>query len=166
MQNRFIRPVNLKQFDEVNEALPVGPVKVDKIPKQHILRLLVKSPYSKGLRLTKDIEWLEGVIHQAAEHQSKKIGITHPYTYITVRSGIVQCTRDGEWHVDGFSTRYTHLPEANYVVVFGDTPTEYAVQSFNFPSDFNPLVHNVHRFFFQKPAICLRRGRLRSAIYQ
>ncbi len=147
MQNRFFRPVNLQQFSEVNEPFPVGPVNVAKVPKQLILRVLVKSPYSKGLRLTSDVQWLEGAIHQAIEFQSKKIGVVHPYIYVTVRSGIVQCTRDGEWHVDGFSTKYTHLPEANYVVVFGDTPTEYAAQSFNFPSDFNPLVHNVHRFF-------------------
>jgi len=147
IENRFVRPVNLQQFSQVNKPILVGKVEIDEVPEQHVLRVLVKSPYSKGLHLTSDVKWLGGAVHQAKEHQAQKIGINHPYTYVTVRSGIVKCTRDGEWHVDGFSTRYTHLPEANYVVVFGDTPTEYVEQSFDFPPDFDPLVHNVHRFF-------------------
>jgi hypothetical protein len=147
IDSRFINPVNLLQFSVVNEPLLVGPVTVNKVPEGHILRVLVQSPYSKGLKLTSDVQWLEGAVHQAKEYQAKKIGIVHPYIYLTMRSGIVKCARDGEWHVDGFSVRYTHLPEANYVVVFGDTPTEYAAQSFDFPPDFDPLAHNIHRFF-------------------
>jgi hypothetical protein len=145
--NRFSRPVNLRQFSEINAPLYANYVTVRDISEQYILRMLVQSPYSKGLQLPPEVQWTSNLIQKAAEFQSKEIGIVHPYTYLTVRSGPVIHSRDGEWHVDGFSMRYTHLPEANYVIVFGETPTEWVNQYFDFPKDFDALKHNVHLFF-------------------
>lgn len=147
MQNRFILPVNLKQFSKVNQPICVGPAAVTEFPDQYILRMLIKSPYSKGLQLTSDTQWVSNLIQQAVDFQEKSIGIRHPYCYLTVRSIAPKSVAAHEWHVDGFSVRYNHLPEANYVVVLGEYATEYADQSFDFPQDFNPLIHNVHRFF-------------------
>ena len=148
MQNRFIRPVNLQQFSEANnQPLYVGPSAVSEFPDQYILRMLIRSPYSKGLHLTSDTEWCRPLIQQAMDFQEKAIGIRHPYAYLTIRSTAPKSIAAHEWHVDGFSTRYNHLPEANYVLVLGEHATEYADQSFDFPQDFDPLIHNVHRFF-------------------
>lgn len=147
MQNRFILPVNLKQFSEVNQPICVGRAAVTEFPDQYILRMLVKSPYSKGLQLTSDTQWVSELVKQASDFQENSIGIRHPYCYLTVRSISPKSMPAYEWHVDGFSVRYSHLPEANYVVVLGEYATEYADQSFDFPQDFNPLIHNVHRFF-------------------
>jgi hypothetical protein len=51
--------------------------------------------------------------------------------------------------VDGFSTNVTHLPEQNYVWV-NKIPTEYIEQSFDFPKDFDPRLHNIHWFLEDK----------------
>lgn len=147
MQNRFSQPVNLNQFSEINEPLLVGPTGLSSFPEQYILRMLVRSPYSKGLHLTKDTLWTAGLINQATDFQKEKIGVIHPYTYLTIRTSDPTSTAAFDWHVDGFSTKYTHLPEANYVAVLGEFATEWARQAFPFPKDFNPLVHNVHLFF-------------------
>lgn len=147
MYDRFIRPVNLDQFSEVNKPLCVGSVAPLQFPEQNILRMLVRSPYSKTMQLTQDTLWLSDLIRQAQEFQKNAIGITHPYTYLTVRTAPPTSEAAYDWHVDGFSMRYTHLPEANYVAVFGEHGTEYAAQAFPFPKDFDPLMHNVHRFF-------------------
>lgn len=140
--------MGLSQFSEMNAPLPVWSGSVA-LPtgEQKVLRVLVSTPYSGGLRLPADLSWASGLIQEATRYQSDVVGIRHPYTYVTVRHGEVDTTTDDEWHVDGFSTRYTHLPEANYVIVYGNVPTEYAAQAFPFPSDFDPLRHNVQRFF-------------------
>ncbi len=141
-------PVNLQQFSERNnQPLYVGASAESEFPDQYILRMLVRSPYSKGLQLTNDTQWLAGLIQQADNFQKVAIGISHPYMYVTVRTSNPTSDASYDWHVDGFSTRYTHLPEANYVIVFGEHGTEYTDQTFNFPKDFDPLKHNVHRFF-------------------
>lgn len=148
MIERFLAPVNLEQFSKTcNQPLYVGPAAESDFPDQYILRMLVRSPYSKGFQLTRDIQWLAGLVQQADNFQQTNMGIRHPYTYVTVRTSNPTSAAAYDWHVDGFSTKYTHLPEANYVIVFGEHGTEYADQAFDFPKDFDPLKHNVHLFF-------------------
>lgn len=113
---------------------------------QQVLRVLVESPYSSGLKLPSELEWLWPALDRA-HYAQDCIGIRHPFTYITVRSGTVVTKTDDEWHVDGFSTKYTHLPEANYVIVMGHKPTQFLAQTFDFPDDFDPRVHNIHKYF-------------------
>jgi len=73
-----------------------------------------------------------------------------------VRHGEVRSVTDDEWHVDGFSTFITHIPESNYVAV-NHTPTEYLVQPIEFPDDFDPLVHNVQWYIQNRASLDVRR---------
>ena len=157
--DRFLQIVNLRQFDKVNRPIPMA-APIDASPgveTQMILRMLVETP-SHGVRLPKELEWLSTALESAKTFQREHIGVRHPYTYVTVRHGFVDTHLDDEWHVDGFSTKITHLPEANYVFATGEHPTEWVEQSFPFPKDFDPLVHNVHKFFQHRvnPS-CVRR---------
>jgi len=146
MDKRFWAPVNLAQFSELNSPLRVGGAKVC-LPseEQKVLRVLVDAPHT-GLRLPTELEWTRPLIAKATQFQARKVGVRHPFTYVTVRHGVVDSTTDDAWHVDGFSTKITHLPEANYITVFGGEATEWVDQTFDFPSDFDPLSHNVHLF--------------------
>lgn len=144
---RFRTVLNLSQFNEVNVPLRVGEVSTFPPERQMILRMLVQSPYSSGLQLPRELSWMAQLIAEAQRFQNDIIHVRHPFTYVTVRSGLVESVTDDEWHVDGFSLRYHHLPEANYVAVIGEDPTEVAEQAFPFPSDFDPLRHNVQSFF-------------------
>lgn len=111
---------------------------------QYILRMIVKIAHS-DLLLPSELEWTRSLVEEAIANQ-EVLGIFQPFCYITVRRGLVQSVNDDEWHVDGFSTKITHLPEQNYII--SDCyPTEYVEKKFHFPNDFNPLVHNVHLFF-------------------
>lgn len=145
MNQRFQSILGLDQY-----ALDTSPIRVSKLSlecgDQMVLRMLVQSPYSRGLKLPKELDWVRPSLYEATAFQ-KTVGIRHPYTYITVRSGLVSTHTDDEWHVDGFSTRYTHLPEANYIIVSGSRPTQHLDQTFDFPEDFNPLKHNIHKYF-------------------
>ena len=148
MNKRFCSLLNLKQFAEVNEPISLGEHYVNP-PKneQRILRMLVRSPYSNGLKLPNELNWLLPLIHNAEQFQQREIKISHPFLYVTVRHGVVNYSTDDEWHVDGFSMRYNHLPEANYIYNLGSFSTQCAIKSFNFPDEFDPLVHNIHSFF-------------------
>lgn len=146
MNKRFWSPVNLEQFSNVNPPIEIGKILV-KPPKveQMVLRMLVRSPYSENIKLPSELKWLQSLIEKAEQFQFT-IGVRHPFLYITVRNGNVNSTLDDAWHTDGFSTKYHHLPEANYVWVNSDQPTEWVEQKFEFPLDFDALKHNVHLF--------------------
>lgn len=148
MSNRFTSILNLKQYAKINPPILVGGVSaIPSRESQMVLRMLVEAPYSNGLQLPDELRWLSGVIAQAKAFQHEKIGIAHPFTYVTVRHGLVASEHDDDWHVDGFSVKYNHLPEANYVFTTGTHPTEIARERFVFPKDFDPIKHNIHRFF-------------------
>ena len=146
MPERFSRILNLEQYSKYNEPLHVGIPSFSPPPdEQRILRMLVNSPYS-GFKLPNYLNWTLPIIRMAEEYQLNSIKIKHPFTYVTVRHGLVNTKTDDQWHVDGFSVRYNHLPEANYLIVSNDG-TEVADQTFDFPADFDPLKHNIHLFF-------------------
>jgi hypothetical protein len=148
VKQRTQRVVNLEQYGRETDPVSVGRMFFE-YPRepQRILRMLVQSPYSRGLRLPAELAWVGPALALAEAYQKHSIRVSHPFTYITVRHGEVNTRTDDEWHVDGFSTRYAHLPEANYILVSGDHPTEWVDQRFTFPNDFDPLKHNVHKFF-------------------
>lgn len=147
MSIRYSAVLNLAQY-----AVPNHPIRVGKVmtlaPKQErmILRMLVEAPYAEGLQLPDELEWLRPHIETARQFQAEHVGVKHPFTYVTVRHGMVATETDDLWHVDGFSMKYHHLPEANYVFASGGTPTEIAVKPIMFPSDFDPLKHNIHLY--------------------
>ncbi len=108
---------------------------------QYLLRMCVKAP-NTDILLPSMLEWVRPMLNEAIKVQTR-MGINHPYCYITVRTGKILSRTDDDWHVDGFSTRITHLPEQNYI--WSDThPTEYVRHAFQVPYSFDPLVHNVN----------------------
>jgi hypothetical protein len=112
---------------------------------QYILRMMVKSPWSKGLQIPKELHWLSHTIARCV-YQQNQLCVDHPFVYVTVRSGEVRSVTDDQWHGDGFSMRVPHAPEQNYI--WTDVqPTEVLDQRFEFPEDFDPFKHNVHTFF-------------------
>lgn len=147
MQNpRFHKPLNLEQYSQVNHPIQVGSVKLPQQGTQMVLRMLVQAPYSRGLRIPEELEWTREAVQTAQNYQNRVIGVRHPFIYVTVRMGPAGCYTTDEWHVDGFSTRYTHLPENNYIAHLGVHPTQWLDQTFDFPEDFDPLEHNIHRY--------------------
>ncbi len=112
---------------------------------QYVLRMLLKTPDTRGYVIPDELEWVRPTLTLAASLQSS-LFVDHPFVYVTVRSGVVKTTADSEWHVDGFSMRTPHAPEQNYI--WTDChPTEYLDQQFTIPADFDPFAHNLHTYF-------------------
>lgn len=141
--------LNLKQYNNSNLMDKVCSVNF-KIPteKQYILRMLIKQPFEK-YKIPNELEWAREFISLCNLHQETKIKIKHPYCYITIRNGFVESENDDVWHVDGFSTRFSHLPEQNYIWT-NCYPTKVLIQPFDFPKDFDPDKHNIHLYFQEK----------------
>ena len=144
--DRAFRAVSLSEFSDaaVDEVAPYNL----ECPhdSQYILRMLVKQPHKK-IQLPEELHWLTGLLTKTNDYQKTQIGVVHPFCYITVRHGPVISKGDDEWHVDGFSTRITHLPEQNYVVV-STGGFEYVDEEprFTFPEDLDSLRHNVNNY--------------------
>ena len=146
VKDRAFNAINLKQFDNINNLDVVGKHElVCPHDDQYILRMLIKKAYG-DVMLPDELEWIRPMVEQVLHYQTNVLGVNHMYLYATVRHGIVRSQTDDVWHVDGFSTKITHIPEQNYIIsnVF---PTEYVEKAFPFPNDFDPLKHNVHMYF-------------------
>jgi hypothetical protein len=144
LRERAMVALNLGMFQNVNAPEEVGLVVLDpQLPRQYILRMMVMRD-GDPMQVPSELSWLSPMITMAEKNQAS-IGVRQPFCYITVRHGEVTSEQDDEWHTDGFSTRITHLPEQNYIYA-NTSPTEWARQGFYIPSDFNPLVHNLHRY--------------------
>lgn len=120
------------------------------VDRQYILRMMVRSP-SLPLTIPTELAWLEPTIRYLDAYQ-KRHSLHNPYIYVTVRHGIVTSTTDDEWHVDGFSMRYPHVPEQNYICVNGAAGTWFSGKPWNIPATFDPLKHNIHRYLQQHGA--------------
>ena len=145
LKDRAFTALNLKQYAKFNYPDYVRHIKlVPPSERQYILRMLIKRMFGE-LLIPKELEWAKPMIDACIRHQDT-LGITQPFIYLTIRSGIVNTTTDDAWHVDGFSKTITHLPEQNYVWC-NNIATEYVVKPFLFPNDFDPLKHNIHNFF-------------------
>ena len=145
--------MGLGQYAKDTSPTEVGALKLYDHPEtQRILRMLVQAPYSRGLKLPVGLEWIWPALSMAERFQRDEVGVLHPHTYITVRRGPVVTKTDDVWHVDGFSTRYAHLPEANYIMVSGSMGTEYLDQTFEFPEHFDPLKHDIQKYFQNEAA--------------
>jgi hypothetical protein len=143
--NRIKTAINLKQFNQLNEPLEVGSLDLTTPEdRQYILRMLIKRPFEE-LAVPESLLWTKPLIDLAFINQ-EKLGVRHPFCYITVRHGFVTTKTDDSWHVDGFSLQFSHLPEQNYVWC-SHTPTEYVSKAIEFPSDFDAFKHNIHMYF-------------------
>lgn len=164
MNERYTRPLNLEQFRKRNGVAYAGqPLCLPPLEEQYVLRVLVKAPHTQWC-IPEDLRWLGVLVDKALAYQSKRIGVRHPYCYITVRHGSRPVETGERWHVDGFSMRYHHLPEANYVWVVSEHPTQFVQNPVVFPEDFDPLKHSVHKFLARraegKPVYQVRSGHL------
>jgi hypothetical protein len=136
---------NLKQFNNLNYPELIKHIKVYcPYDRQYILRMLIKEAYS-DFKIPEELKWVEPIIKEAYKYQKEVVKIEHSFCYVTIRHGLVTSVTDDEWHVDGFSTLISHIPEQNYGWA-NCYPTEYIVQKVKFPKDFNPLIHNAHPF--------------------
>lgn len=143
--DRAFRAINLDFFKSIRYPESCGFKELD-LPneEQYILRLLIEEPYS-GIKLPNQYKWTLPIIREAKIAQKKMVGVRHPFTYLTIRHGMVRSENDDVWHTDGFSTRFNHLPEQNYIWV-NNFPTEYTALPISFPDDFNSQFHNIHLF--------------------
>jgi len=145
LKDRAFNALNLFQYNHINLPDTVAKIKLSvPVERQYVLRMLIKRMFSQ-LLIPQELEWVRPIVESSMKYQEGQ-GITQPFIYLTVRSGIVTTATDDEWHVDGFSKTITHLPEQNYIWC-NHVATEYVVKKFDFPSDFNPLNHNIHKFF-------------------
>lgn len=112
---------------------------------QYILRMPILTPESGGWKVPDELLWMVPALWFAMDSQIA-LGVPLNYVYVTVRSGIVRSVTDDLWHVDGFSMRYPHKPEQNYI--WSDWyGTEVLPQQFKIPDDFDPFRHNIHQYF-------------------
>lgn len=145
IKDRAFNALNLEQYSKINKADKLGYIELSvPIEEQYILRMLIKKMFN-GYMIPQEIQWLQPFIEKCEAYQ-KSMGINQPFVYITIRNGIVKSVTDDEWHVDGFSKTITHLPEQNYIWS-NKIPTEYIEKAIEIPHDFNPLKHNIHKFF-------------------
>lgn len=145
LRDRAHQALSLAHFETRNLPELVGESILDcPYERQYILRMCIKS-LNSDFKIPDCLNWLNTAIDQAVEYQRDNVQVEHPYCYVTVRHGKVESTTDDEWHVDGFSTRITHLPEQNYVVC-SDYPTQCLSLPICFPTDFDPNKHNVHTY--------------------
>ncbi len=153
MAKIFIRAKTLLQNNLPNvafsgNAFPLGKheVVVPSVERQYILRMLIKRPGS-NFEIPSELEWLRETIMKCANLQEENgISYNNDFIYVTVRHGIVTSKTDDLWHVDGFSVRKPHRPEQNYIWT-NCYPTEGWPGTCFLPRTFDPLKHNLHRFF-------------------
>lgn len=128
-------------------AIPMGILNDLRLPnnEQHILRMMVRSPTSGGFKIPLELGWLGSVIG-ALNNIQERHNINNEFVYVTVRHGIVKSVTDDLWHVDGFSMRVPHVTEQNYIWA-SNHPTEMLNQHIELPRDFDPMRHNVHKYF-------------------
>jgi len=144
VRSRATRAIELCEFgrgDAIPELVRDTAI-ITPTQDQHVLRMIIRRPYD-GIRLPHELQWVLPLVG-AAESRQGSIA-RHPFLYLTVRNGVVASKGDDEWHVDGFSMQYHHLPEQNYIWTdcFG---TEYYDGPFEMPADFDPLRHNLHSY--------------------
>jgi len=142
---RSKRIVSVDEYKETGKPIDLGVCNITcPYDEQKILRMAIMVDGGK-LKIPSELKWLDELFNKALECQNKIINVSHSFCYITVRHGVVDSLADDEWHVDGFSTKITHIPEQNYIWsnIMG---TEIAEVNVDFPNDFNPNLHNVNHF--------------------
>lgn len=146
--DRSHRLLNLKDFSHFSPPMLIPWQFSGHLPSgsQHILRMMVQRPGDARLTLPQELQWLRSSILACASVQSKHgLQPDRDFIYVTVRHGLCATKNDDSWHVDGFSMRFPHRPEQNYIWsnVF---PTEVLHQPFSFPDRFDPKKHNIHLY--------------------
>lgn len=152
---------NLNLADFASGSHPFAVNRSDEMPPtdhQYILRMMVRSDVLP-LSIPSELSWLERRIRWLDVYQ-KRHRLFNPFIYVTVRHGLVSSQTDDEWHVDGFSMRFPHVPEQNYTCTHGAAGTWFLNKHWVLPESFDPHKHNIHRYFQQHAA----DGRISQAI--
>lgn len=139
----------MADFARLDAPTPVDaarPHTVQLMGPQMILRMLVKPRYGH-FRIPRQLGWLEHCIMDLMhiDYQLTRIPIDHSWVYVTVRHGPLASQTDDQWHFDGASFRVELIPERNYIWA-NHTGTEYKTGSVNWPSDFDPIKHNLFTY--------------------
>ena len=145
IKDRAKKVVSVKEFKNAGKPLNIKEIDLE-IPneEQYILRMVV-SVNGQDFYIPKELDWIKPLFNEALKHQREVIQVTHSFCYITIRHGLVKSKTDEEWHVDGFSTKITHIPEQNYTWC-NKIGTEYSDLNIEFPNDFDPNKFNVNLF--------------------
>jgi hypothetical protein len=148
---RSNRLINLDDFSSVSYPIIIdAPINYPTYPsglyinRQYILRMMIQSDELE-LSIPNELKWIELTVIALRKLQIYN-GLNNPFIYVTVRHGLVTTTTDDVWHVDGFSMRQPCYPDQNYIYS-NCYPTEYLLNSWNIPSTFDPLKHNIHYYF-------------------
>lgn len=146
MFSRAKRLLNLKDYANHVRPVDCGEIILQSpYARQYVLRMMVRGLNGTQIVLPFALSWLKNTIEYCDGIQ-KQHGIHHQFIYVTVRHGLVTSMNDDTWHVDGFSMRYPHLPEQNYIYS-NVNGTEILEQGFNIHPDFDPEKHNIHQYF-------------------
>jgi hypothetical protein len=148
IKNRGKEIINLSFYNQVNKAICITDKLLKLHPpaeKQYVLRILIRDNVDQSFMLPEELMWVLPMLMLADEYQNNVLGIKHSFVYITVRHGFVESTTDDEWHVDGFSTKVSHIPEQNYIWC-NNYPTEVLINPMKIPSTFDPSKHNLQYY--------------------
>jgi hypothetical protein len=139
----FMNPIPLSklkvgkfEFSKADEA---------KLENINILRmpLAVKEDYP-GLPIPPTgFEFMENFFSEVFAYHQANFPVK-PFWYLTIRSTKVD-SRAENWHTDGFSMRFPHIPEQNYVWA-STAPTEFCIDKVDFPTNFDGRIHNIHTY--------------------
>lgn len=142
---RAWKPLNLQEYKHAHPPERVAAFAIPDLPPEplYVLRMLVGTQNQPKILLPFKLKFLSGFIDLCANYQRKYVKVKHPFTYLTVRHGPVVSKTDDDWHVDGFSLKYNHLPEQSYVWA-DHSPTQFGAAELDLKG-FDPAKHNLHK---------------------
>jgi len=144
IQDRAKKILSLDNYSQSNYVAPISRLILDPPHfRKSILRMPIQE-YDGAILLPSEFNWCKPLIRMAYDSQKHFIGVSHPFVYLTIRHG-VGWKDTTDWHVDGFSMRFNHLPGQNYIWC-NKYPTQFASVRGDFPTDFDPMEHNIHKF--------------------
>lgn len=143
IKERAKKILSLEEYSNTGKPIKLDHLELKKPEKeQQILRMVICVD-GLNFKIPSEIDWVKAMIKKTLKHQLESLNVRHSFCYVTIRHGLVNSEKDDLWHVDGFSTKITQIPEQNYIWC-DHTPTEYVDLNVNFPSDFDPLKHNIN----------------------
>ncbi len=142
IRDRAQEPLGLDFYSQPNHPERVAKVALNPPQtRQYVLRCPIVIP-GHELTIPDEMGWTADFVHTSFDYQRERVGVEQPYTYLTIRHGVVSSETDDAFHVDGFSMKVPHIPEQNYVWT-DHKPTEVLAFGLDIPQDFDPLRHNI-----------------------
>lgn len=139
-----LKEISDYQFLDSPEPVDYSSSIIPSDTKMYVLRMLVRPKYG-DFKIPDTLAFLTDTIHSLSDYDRARTGIHDSWCYVTIRHGAVLSQTDDDFHFDGSSFRIDIIPERNYIWA-NHTPTEYKRGILNFPSDFDPIKHNLFQF--------------------